>query len=71
MYGDKDKCSYFINHLGPDAQHREFNSQSAKSEKWLNLPHSPLPVVIYRYYRKYAIRFFFFFFFGGGGGHPV
>ena len=45
MYGDKDKCSYFINHLGPDAQHRKFNSQSAKSDKLLNLPHSSLWVI--------------------------
>ena len=28
MYGEKDTCSYFINHLGPDAQHRKFSSQS-------------------------------------------
>ena len=33
MYGDKDKCSYFINHLGPEAQHRKLNSQSRKSEE--------------------------------------
>ena len=46
MYGNKGKCSYFINQLGPDAQHRYFNSQSAKSEQWLNLPRSPLSEAI-------------------------
>ena len=42
MYRDKDKYLYFINYLSPEAQHRQFNSQSPKSEKWLNLPRSPL-----------------------------
>ena len=42
MYGDKDKYSYYISYISPEAQHHQFNSQSPKSEKWLNLPHPPL-----------------------------
>ena len=43
MYGDKNKYSNFMNYLSPEAQQREFNSQSPKSKKWLNIPRSPLP----------------------------
>ena len=45
MYGDNDKCSYFINHLVPEAQHRMVSliprAQSLKMAQLIPPPLSP------------------------------